>query len=502
MRLKLNLVAAALLLHSHALVAQFTINPTNNASVLVNTGLLGAGVQASNISGQLDTGSAGLFSSTSVTGMPFSNGLLLTTGDLNSLPFDGPATTFLSTGMNMPGDSTLDSVVTPYITYDASVLEFDFSAAGDSVEFYFIFSSEEYNDYANTVFNDVFGFFVTGPGYTPNTNVALLPGTTIPISINNVNNGGPAPGTASGPCLNCAYYVDNVNTGNVALAPDGFTTAIQIKFAVQPCTSYHFKIAVADVNDPIFDSQVFIQQGSFVACPLQISANNVYVNPTDTVWVCQGESVTLSSPTAPAYSWSNGATTQTISVSQTGTYSMAVTNQQTACFAFSNSVWVMQADSVNTPLLTGSNDTIYSGISTPGLTYTWSVNGAVIPGADLPYLPGALPGCYTLTVSNQAGCDATSAVFCLTSLSEAITPELIIHPHPVSGISQLEIPFDKGSECELILLDVSGQVVQKQQVRGGETAELNSSGLAKGMYLLMLKQISGGRTIQSKILIQ
>ena len=482
--------------------AQFTISITNNTATLVNSGLLGSGIIATNITGQLGNNAAGTFTSNGVTGMPFSSGLLMSTGDLTSLPFNGPATTHLSTGINQPGDATLNAVAAPYITYDAGVLEFDFAAAGDSVEFYFIFSSEEYNDYANTPFNDVFGFFVTGPGYAPNTNVAVIPGTATPIAINTVNNGGPVSGTANGPCLNCAYYVDNVGTGNVALAPDGFTTAIQIKFAVQPCTSYHFKIAIADVNDGIFDSQVFIQQGSFVACPLQIAANNVYVGPSDTVWVCQGESVTLSSPVAPSYSWSTGATSQSISVSQPGVYSMAVTNPQTACFAFSNSVYVLQADSVNTPLLTGSNDTIYSGISTPGLTYTWSVNGTVIPGASLPYLPGAFPGCYTLTITNQAGCDATSSVYCLTSLSESVEAELIVHPHPVSGVSQLQIPFDKGTNCTLVLVDVNGKVVYSQDVKGGETAQISNEGIAKGLYLMLLKQNSSGRTLQSKILIQ
>ncbi|MBK8875855.1 MAG: choice-of-anchor L domain-containing protein [Bacteroidetes bacterium] len=56
-------------------------------------------------------------------------------------------------------------------------MEFDFAVVSDSAEFEFVFSSEEYNEYALTNFTDVFGFFIRGPGYTSNTNIAVLPGT-------------------------------------------------------------------------------------------------------------------------------------------------------------------------------------------------------------------------------------------------------------------------------------------------------------------------------------
>jgi hypothetical protein len=57
-------------------------------------------------------------------------------------------------------------------TFDATVLEFDFVPTFSTVQFQYVFSSEEYSDFSNTSFNDVFAFFVNG------VNIAVVPGTS------------------------------------------------------------------------------------------------------------------------------------------------------------------------------------------------------------------------------------------------------------------------------------------------------------------------------------
>ncbi|MCL4857511.1 MAG: choice-of-anchor L domain-containing protein, partial [Flavobacteriales bacterium] len=49
-------------------------------------------------------------------------------------------------------------------TNDRAFLEFDFTPVGDTVEFRFVFASEEYTSWINSVYNDIFAFFVSGPG--------------------------------------------------------------------------------------------------------------------------------------------------------------------------------------------------------------------------------------------------------------------------------------------------------------------------------------------------
>jgi hypothetical protein len=276
----------------------------------------------------------------------------------------------------MPGSLLLDALVTPQLTQDAQILSFDFQAYSDSVEFNFVFSSEEYNDYTNTSFNDIFGFFVTGPGYSPNTNVALIPGTTTPISINNVNNGGPTSGTATGPCLNCAYYIDNVNSNAVGLSHDGYTVTMKIKFPIWPCSTYHFEIALADVSDGIFDSAIMFESNSFVACPVMQPFQNG-IPASDTLYFCAGGVLKLDAPDAANYVWSTGDTTQSITISQPGSYQFYI--NVGSCYSFSNSIQVVQQGAIQTPVISQSGTQLVSSVlPTPGITYQWNLNGIPI----------------------------------------------------------------------------------------------------------------------------
>lgn len=92
-----------------------------------------------------------------------------------------------------PGDTDLDALIPGYTTYDAVKLEFDvIPAKNGQLIFSYAFGSEEYNEWVDSPFNDVFGFWISGPGINDGikpTNVAYLPDQVTPCSINNINNG-------------------------------------------------------------------------------------------------------------------------------------------------------------------------------------------------------------------------------------------------------------------------------------------------------------------------
>jgi len=131
-----------------------------------------------------------------------------------------------------------------------------------------VFGSEEYLEWVGGGFNDVFGFFISGPGITGtfsggSANIALVPSTTIPISIDTVNN-----------VSNSAYYVNN-GTGatplvNGTIQYDGFTTVIHALANVQCGQTYHIKLAIANVGDNSYDSAVFLEANSFNTTPLSL----------------------------------------------------------------------------------------------------------------------------------------------------------------------------------------------------------------------------------------
>ncbi len=263
--------------------AQITVVPSATAAALAAK-LTGPGVIIISPTLTCLSTAEGTFSGPST--LSFDSGIVLTNG--SAIQTANPASFFASTANGTPGDPSL-TALSGHPTFDACVLEFDFRPAGDTVKFNYVFGSEEYTDYTCTMFNDVFGFFISGPGFGAPQNLALVPGTTIPVCINSVNCGPTGGGslamcTAVGPGSPfCAYYVNN-STGTT-IVYDGLTTTLTAIAPVTPCDTYHLKIGVADASDDVFDSGVFIEAGSLTSSGIHVSPTGV--NPFDTGFAAQ-----------------------------------------------------------------------------------------------------------------------------------------------------------------------------------------------------------------------
>jgi hypothetical protein len=222
----------------------------------------GVGITISNMTVTGAPNSYGFYSGTS--NMAFGSGIIMSTGVINSL-ISSPAGAFVSTDNMTMGDPLID-IIAAGQTYDACVIEFDCVPGNSNLLFDFSFGSEEYNEFVNDGFNDAFAIAVTGPNPTGgsynNRNFAFVQGTTTPmVSVNSINNGQ----SGAGPCNNCAYYIDNTNGTDVAF--DGFTSGLQGLVPVVIGQTYHFKLAIADAGDGIFDSSVMFLTNSFKSVP-------------------------------------------------------------------------------------------------------------------------------------------------------------------------------------------------------------------------------------------
>ncbi|MBV8981879.1 MAG: choice-of-anchor L domain-containing protein [Acidimicrobiia bacterium] len=271
-------VAAFLTFGLKAAAATLSAQDLNQAGmspqVLVNS-LLGSGVTASNVTFTGSNCGGGLFSGGTGT-IGFDTGVVLGSGSVQSgdtqcngqKGIEGPNSADDNTGNNgTPGDTQLSQLAgqtanppqASATTYDAAALEFDFVPSGSQLNFNYVFSSEEYNEFVNSEFNDVFGFFVNGQ------NCALVPGTTAPVTINSVNGGNPF-GTSAD---NAQFYRNNDpnDPGPPAIDTemDGLTTVFTCQATVNPGVTNHIKMAIADTGDSAYDSNVFIQGGTFSA---------------------------------------------------------------------------------------------------------------------------------------------------------------------------------------------------------------------------------------------
>jgi len=289
--------------------AQLSVTTQTNPLILAQK-IVGSGVTIMNAQYKGGDSSAGIFKA-SPGSFLLDSGIVLTTGAARSKPG--------TVGINSPASSQAAVSATPNYsdadlfayaggnkpTNNVCVLEFDFIPQGDSISVRYIFGSEEYPVYVCSDFNDVFAFFISGPGFFQKKNIATVPGapTLTPVTINTVNSG--VPGSA-GTLSNCQtwpgapfpqFFVNSSVSTSVVY--NGHTVILEAKAKVTPCQIYHLKIGVADLNDQSHDSGVFIEANSFTSKKVaSATSNGPYTDPLNNSGVtlieaCKDMQVTL-----------------------------------------------------------------------------------------------------------------------------------------------------------------------------------------------------------------
>jgi len=277
--------------------AQLRVVNESNAQALVQK-LLGQGVTVSNVSLTGHPLSTGIFNNISGTNINLDSGIVLSSGrsatnTLNpaqrGVDGDGALPAYVSssssgafanTAFGFPGDLDLERL-TGDETFDATVLKFDFVPLGDTIRFRYVFSSEEYPDFPCADVNDGFAFFIEKVGVPGQTNIALIPGTTDPVTIDNINDDSL---TCTTPAYSLFYLT---NKTNVNFTHNGHTKVFTAIAKVQPCEAYTLKLVIADAGDGIYDSGVFLEAGSLSSNAIRI-INNTQVDPSNNYYLVEG----------------------------------------------------------------------------------------------------------------------------------------------------------------------------------------------------------------------
>jgi gliding motility-associated-like protein len=274
-----QIVLPVILLIAHGSYAQLTTNNSKSPEQLVREVLAGDGVEISNVTFSGQAKQRGEFAGISNIGL--SSGLILSTGTVLDEVDNGNGRKLGPVGPNNNNgassirhtpdahDADLAQLAGRPLnqTLDAVVLEFDFIPEGDSIAFRYVFASEEYPDdfiSGNQEINDVFGFFINGPGIAGKKNIAVLSDGVTEVSATTVN-----------PNTNSNLYISNGNglpgdpqfTNQMVVNYDGFTRVLTARAKVTPCQTYHLKIAVCDIQDKSFDTGVFLEANSLSSAP-------------------------------------------------------------------------------------------------------------------------------------------------------------------------------------------------------------------------------------------
>ena len=260
--------------------SQITVTSANgqNVKTLLESHFLGGGIEISNVrfNGQnvVNSNQIGFFTNpnTASPNVGLASGIVMASGDCvgmyNSSDNASPASDGRDRSLAL-AYALSDFGMSNASLNDVAVLQFDFVASGEYVKFDYVFASSEYSSYVCSNFNDVFGFFISGPydeqGNPVNEgtpyqyrNIAVIPGTTTPVMINTVN---------CGQCNNGGsnnYELTNSEWFETSCDMAGYTKVLSTEEVyVLPCYKYKFELAICDVTDHALNSCVFLGAGSF-----------------------------------------------------------------------------------------------------------------------------------------------------------------------------------------------------------------------------------------------
>ncbi len=150
------------------------------------------------------------------------------------------------------GDAYLNTLVAPRTTRDAAVLEMTFKPITTELEINYVFASEEYLEWVDSSFNDVFAFQVNGANCAT---VASTTGTPEPVTVNTINDH-----------KNEQIFIDNTEDA-FDTQFDGFTQVLTCAATVTPGVDNTLRLAIADTSDYILDSAVFLESSGVTSTP-------------------------------------------------------------------------------------------------------------------------------------------------------------------------------------------------------------------------------------------
>lgn len=256
---------------------------------------------------------------------------------------------------------------------------------------------------------------------------------------------------------------------------------------------------------------------SAAGCVSQVSANTTTtagtrpsaptITATGSTTRCEGDSVTLSAPSANAYLWSTGATSRTIVVKTAGAYTVQTRTTATGCFSVvsnaTNVTFNPVPDTANITITGPSNDSLVA--STVGTSYIWYLNGNRVGSLTTQKVKWTAAGNWTVQVVS-AGCTSviSPAVTVVFLAGNALAGQMQVYPNPSNGEFTLNLAGIPAQELKAVVTDLAGRALHTETVHlsnGATTQTLNLNGFSAGTYLLRL-QNEGGQAKTTKLVIR
>ncbi|MFY7938022.1 MAG: choice-of-anchor L domain-containing protein, partial [Flavobacterium sp.] len=296
-------------------------NTTNTPAQLVDLLLVNSCVSVSNIA--ISSNQSVAYFNKNGSTFPINEGIIIRNGLVLNTQGNYVNNSTLSSQINTNTDAYLQNISnnsgqSSTIT-DVAFLEFDFIPVSNSFSFDFLFASNEYGEY-QCGFSDVFAFVLTNLNTGVSTNLAVIPGTNMPVTVKDIRNK-----LYNTNCESAnSNFFSTYNPTNIpasTLNMRGHTVVMNAASAVIPNVPYKIRLVIGDYNDSGYDSAVFISGGSFTT--------SLDLGPDQTA--CSGNSIQLNTQLDSSYTfqWFQngnpvGGNTPSYTANAPGTYSVEV----------------------------------------------------------------------------------------------------------------------------------------------------------------------------------
>lgn len=225
---------------------------------------------------------------------------------------------------------------------------------------------------------------------------------------------------------------------------------------------------------------------------------------------CTGEDITLTASVSDSYSWSTGATTQSIVVTTADTYTVTTTNAD-ACDGVGTSAPVV-ITFTQSPTAAGSFSTVgnvvtFTNTSTDATSYSWDFGDFSNSSATAPSHAYAANGAYVVTLTAING-NCTDEITLNIQISVGIEElaglvEVTLFPNPTNSNATIAIENKNAQNANIMIVNQLGQVITSQEVElanGNNSIELATNSFESGIYTVILVTETG--RINRKLIVQ
>jgi Secretion system C-terminal sorting domain len=321
---------------------------------------------------------------------PLQSGIVISSGNASLITGLNAQISTVGSGLS---DANLATILGVSNFTDASFLSYNFVANSNSLSFDYLFASEEYGNYQCT-FSDGIAFILTDLITGISTNLAIVPGTTLPVSTNTIRNNLYNTNCAS---VNSQFFGSYNETNPVSTSGTNFngqTLKMTANGTVIPNRAYKLKIVVADRLDSQFDSAIFLSSNSFsTGVPTNVLGSDVFL--------CNGGTQVLQTNLSASnytFAWKkdgviiSNQNMPSLVINQIGTYEVLYANIVSGCVS-SDSIVVTAASQI--PILIITNPAPVCSPTTVDLT-----NSSITVGSSQGIFSYYLDAACTLALSN------------------------------------------------------------------------------------------------------